>query len=75
MLTFLLTFGVNYANRSVWSSDDIKRENIKADLLREIGAARETGLESKMQELERRIEKLNADQEQRANEAAKSKKP
>lgn len=75
VVTFLLTFGVNYANRSIWSSDDIKKENIKAELLREVGAARESGLESKMQELERRIQKLNDDQEQRTNEAAKSKKP
>ncbi|MGZ8845982.1 MAG: dCTP deaminase domain-containing protein [Pyrinomonadaceae bacterium] len=75
VLTFLLTFGANYANRAIWSSDDIRKENIKADLLREIGAARESGLESKMLDLERRIQKLNLEQEQRAYEAAKNKKP
>lgn len=62
VLTFLLTFGVNYANRYIWSTDDVRKENVKAELLRELGAARESELESKLKDLEQKIDRLNGEQ-------------
>jgi dUTPase len=61
-ITFLLTVGVNFANRQVWSREYIERENIKAEILKEIGASREDALDSKIKELERKIDELKTTQ-------------
>lgn len=64
LVTFLLTVTVNYANRYVWSPDDVKKQNVKQEILDDLATTRQNTLESKIRELEQEIQKLDARQKE-----------
>jgi deoxycytidine triphosphate deaminase len=53
VFAFLVTLGVNYTARNVWS-----RDQLKAELLTDVQQQRQAQLEAKMKELEEQLQKL-----------------
>ncbi len=55
LFAFLVTIGVNYTSRYVWS-----KEQLKTELLDDVHQKRDAALEQKLKDLEDQIRKLNA---------------
>ena len=55
LFAFLVTIGVNYTSRYVWS-----KEQLKTELLDDVHQKKDAALEQKLKDLEDRIQKLNA---------------
>jgi dUTPase len=64
LITFLLTVTVNYANRYVWSADDVKKQNVKQEILKDIDRTRQDSLELKILKLEQDLQTLATRQSQ-----------
>lgn len=62
VMTFFLTVTVNYANRQVWSKDEVDRQNIKKEISTELAATRDSGQQPAVQALQERVKELEATQ-------------